>query len=608
MISGSITTTNINVTGSTVPANGMYLPATNSVSIATNSAQRVLVDSNGNMGVGTSSPGYFVDIYNNQNAATVLRIQNPNSGGSTQSIIQMQAGPASQYVNIVSAPTYMQHIGANGVVTAYNDFNTQIWRNNAGTERMRIDAGGNVAIGTSSPTIYGGGYTTLAVNGTTTGLIDWMGNGTRYGTAYNIGSDFFVGNATSNSLILATNNVERMRIDPNGNVAIGSGTATTKLYVQTPMLTSAANAQAFGQTIYTADGSNGQRLEITNNRSPAGGSDWTSSGFRIQQKTDATYQGYMQFNNGSSSVTNNYGISFGTGGSTLNQNGVPEVMRIDTNGNVGIGTSLPNSKLQVSGGIYNSSPAIISAATTLTSSCFNTMIELTSGPYTVTLPNPVSFNGAWFIAWSNTASTITLSTPSGAFYGPVGSNTSTYTITAAQTMMLLASDGYNWIVTRINGTGITSGTAVASTSGTSIDFTGIPSWAKRITVMFNGVSATSATPFGLVQLGSGSVTNSGYASTIVTTLSGSSVATSFTAGFGFFNFAAATDTVSGTVVLTSLGSNVWVASGTLTQVGAARGVMTAGNITLSGALDRVRITTSDGTTTFDAGSINIMYE
>lgn len=152
-----------------------------------------------------------------------------------------------------------------------------------------------------------------------------------------------------------------------------------------------------------------------------------------------------------------------------------------------------------------------------------------------------------------------------------------------------------------------SATAVASTSGTSIDFTSIPSWVKRITVMFNGVSASSASPYGLVQIGSGSVTSSGYIGTMFTA-TGTNTLTSFTAGFGIWNFGNAADTTNGTIVLTTLGSNVWVASGTFTQAGTARAITTAGNITLGGALDRVRITTSDGTTTFDAGSINIIYE
>lgn len=157
---------------------------------------------------------------------------------------------------------------------------------------------------------------------------------------------------------------------------------------------------------------------------------------------------------------------------------------------------------------------------------------------------------------------------------------------------------------------ITSGTAVASTSGTSIDFTGIPSWVKRITVMFSGVSFTSTSPLGIVQIGSGSVTTSGYLGTLTTLVSASSVSTNaMTTGFGYANFSgAAADTVIGAMVLTTLGSNVWVAFGTFGNTNTLRGLFSGGNITLGGALDRVRITTTDGTTTFDAGSINILYE
>ena len=79
---------------------------------------------------------------------------------------------------------------------------------------------------------------------------------------------------------------------------------------------------------------------------------------------------------------------------------------------------------------------------------------------------------------------------------------------------------------------ITSGTAVASTSGTSIDFTGIPSWAKRITVMFNGVS-TNGTSQQLIQIGSGSVNATGYSSYFSVTPGGFSPATAVTtSGFG----------------------------------------------------------------------------
>jgi hypothetical protein len=153
--------------------------------------------------------------------------------------------------------------------------------------------------------------------------------------------------------------------------------------------------------------------------------------------------------------------------------------------------------------------------------------------------------------------------------------------------------------------GITSGTAVASTSGTSIDFTGIPSWVKRITVQFAGVS-TSGTANILVQIGSGSVDISGYLSAAYQTLTPASALS--TAGFLVFNNAAA-DTTHGSLVLTFFNGNIWTSSGTLYKDAATDYLfLNAGTRTLAGVLDRVRITTSNGTDTFDAGSINIMYE
>ena len=153
---------------------------------------------------------------------------------------------------------------------------------------------------------------------------------------------------------------------------------------------------------------------------------------------------------------------------------------------------------------------------------------------------------------------------------------------------------------------LTSGTAVASTSGTSIDFTGIPSWVKRITVMFNGVSVNGVADV-IVQVGSGTVATTGYLTTrsyLVTSSVGAGASSSTSIFIAATNLAA--DLKCGHVILTNISSNIWVSSGVIS----ASSLVTwgAGNITLSGTLDRVRITTSNGTDTFDAGSINIMYE
>ena len=156
---------------------------------------------------------------------------------------------------------------------------------------------------------------------------------------------------------------------------------------------------------------------------------------------------------------------------------------------------------------------------------------------------------------------------------------------------------------------IVQGTAVASTSGTSIDFTGIPSWVKRVTVMFNGVS-TSGSSIIQVQLGtSGGIDTTSYNGYVLTTsVSVGTGGLSFSNGLLTSNGPGSTFTMYGTMVITLLGSNLWVGSGVLTEPVGARAYQTSGSKALSGTLDRVRITTVNGTDTFDAGSINILYE
>lgn len=156
---------------------------------------------------------------------------------------------------------------------------------------------------------------------------------------------------------------------------------------------------------------------------------------------------------------------------------------------------------------------------------------------------------------------------------------------------------------------IVSGTAV-SASGTSVDFTGIPSWVKRITVMFSGVS-TNGTSNLLIQIGSGSVTTSGYVS-YATYQGGTNQASGTTSTSGFL-MEAVTDPATvryGHAVFTLLSGNSWVGSlntgwynGTYYYSSAG-----GGGVTLSSTLDRIRITTVGGVNTFDAGTINILYE
>lgn len=153
---------------------------------------------------------------------------------------------------------------------------------------------------------------------------------------------------------------------------------------------------------------------------------------------------------------------------------------------------------------------------------------------------------------------------------------------------------------------IVRATAVASTSGTSIDFTGIPAWVEKITVLFNAVS-TNGTSFVQVQLGSGSVTTSGYYSAASDIVSSVTTSTS-TTGLLFTKNAGAVDVRVGTMTLINISGNIWIATSTSVLTNAGVSNLSAGNITLSGTLDQVRITTVNGTDTFDAGTVNILYE
>lgn len=155
---------------------------------------------------------------------------------------------------------------------------------------------------------------------------------------------------------------------------------------------------------------------------------------------------------------------------------------------------------------------------------------------------------------------------------------------------------------------VNSATAKNSTSGTSIDFTGIPAGTKRITVMFNGTSLNGSGAI-IVQVGSGSISTTGYAGAYgYYQNAGASTLSTLTTGFGAYLGQGAADVQVGMMVITSIGGNIWVSSMNGANTSSAAAYGGSGNITLSGALDRVRITTVAGTATFDAGSINILYE
>ena len=247
-------------------------------------------------------------------------------------------------------------------------------------------------------------------------------------------------------------------------------------------------------------------------------------------------------------------MTFYTGGS--------EAMRIDTSRNVGIGTSSPTSVLDV----LNATPKL-----TLRDAAGRTLV--------LYAPNSVDEG----------------------FIGTTSNHSLPFRTNNTERMRI-ASDGV--ITSGLGGMQVISGTSV-SASGTAVTFTGIPSWVKRITVMFNGVS-TSGTSNWLVQIGGGgSFAVAGYASS---SSSGATTVATATSSAGFIIRAnAASDLLHGAMQVFNVSGNVWAANHTMAPTAGAF-YIGAGSTNIGVQLDRIRITTVNGTDTFDAGTINILYE
>lgn len=146
-----------------------------------------------------------------------------------------------------------------------------------------------------------------------------------------------------------------------------------------------------------------------------------------------------------------------------------------------------------------------------------------------------------------------------------------------------------------------------SASGAAVDFTGIPSWTKRITVMFNGIS-TNGSSIPIIQIGSGSIKTSGYTAASGYALNaGASIVASQTTGFPLTGSFALSASIYANAHLALVSNNNWLFSISGMQINLAI-ISGGGSASLSSTLNQIRITTVNGTDAFDAGIINISYE
>jgi hypothetical protein len=153
---------------------------------------------------------------------------------------------------------------------------------------------------------------------------------------------------------------------------------------------------------------------------------------------------------------------------------------------------------------------------------------------------------------------------------------------------------------------IVSGTAVATTSGTIFDFTGIPSWVKRVTLNLNEVGVTG-TGIILVQLihSGGTVTTTGYVASCTRNNGTSASQANNTTGFPLIpNSGTATAQSNGSLIISNLTGNTWAGNGGFST--SSFQLLTSGAVPLGGTLSGIRLTVTAGT--FDSGVANIMYE
>lgn len=153
--------------------------------------------------------------------------------------------------------------------------------------------------------------------------------------------------------------------------------------------------------------------------------------------------------------------------------------------------------------------------------------------------------------------------------------------------------------------GIKLQTAITAAGQTELPYTGIPTWINRVNATFSLLSASGTNDI-LLQIGDGAYIVTGYTSSAQGFTGTSTGLATATAGF-LIDTDGAAGQVSGNFSLIRHSGNTWLMSGTYRRSAASTG-FTVGELTLSGNLDRLRLTTVGGTDTFDGGSFNVSWE
>ena len=313
-IVSTTSSTEVRLASSSTGVGFLWTQSSDPFAFGTGGAERMRIDTSGNVGIGTSNPVRSLQIGDNT-SSEVLSIQ--SSSASAGSIyFGDDTTTSAEYAGLLRY--------------AHTNDSMQFWTSS--TERMRIDSSGNVGIGTSSPNNIGAGVTTLDLGGNDATQADRSGgvtftryDGTRGMYIAHVDSQNLFAGLSTYPMVFRTNNTERLRIDSSGNVGIGTTSPDEKLEIAantgaalkiTSTDTSLSAGEVIGSIKFESNDASGTPPHI--------------SGQISVIAEDAFGRGAMAF-------------------STGRTGDFQESLRIDASGNVGIGTSSPTETLSVRG-------------------------------------------------------------------------------------------------------------------------------------------------------------------------------------------------------------------------------------------------------------------
>ena len=198
----------------------------NYITAYTNSAERMRITSTGQVGIGTSSPGSILNAQQSSAADALFILQNANTGGYASAISLRVAGATGTSYNYIEAYDTVNSV-QQWAIGGRGNQQTLCFTTGSG-ERMRIDSGGNVGIGTSSPA------TRLQISSaTSTGLlITNTGGAASYTQFANTGGSAYIGsNNNDMQFLTGAAGTERMRIDSSGNLLVGTTSAGARVSI-----------------------------------------------------------------------------------------------------------------------------------------------------------------------------------------------------------------------------------------------------------------------------------------------------------------------------------------------------------------------------------------